>query len=139
MSEEGMRYAKPLPKIRPMDRPYWEGTRLSELRLQRCGSCGTYRHPPSAFCQSCLSDDYTWEQASGGGVIWGRIFMHRVYFKGFADEVPYNIVWVALDEGPMITSAIIGAAHDDIQVNRRVTVAFDQATDEITFPKFRLA
>jgi uncharacterized OB-fold protein len=131
-------YTKPLPKIRRIDEPYWEGTRSNELRLQNCLDCGQWWFPPAEQCPNCLSQNYAWKPTSGLGTIWGRVFMHQLYYKEFADEIPYNIVWVALDEGPMMTANIVGSPNSEIEVDRRVEVCFDKVSDEITIPRFRL-
>lgn len=64
--------------------------------------------------------------------------MHQVYYKEFADDIPYNVVWVELDEGLMMTSSVVGATNEDIKVGARVAVCFDQVADEWTIPHFRL-
>ena len=138
MADTSTPYNKPLPKTRAVDEPYWEGTRAGELRLQHCLDCGTWWHPPSEYCPGCLGEHYEWRAAAGTGRIWSRIFMHQVYFAGFKEDVPYNVVWVELDEGPMITASVTGASHDEIEVDRRVAVTFDAVTDELTLPRFRL-
>jgi hypothetical protein len=131
-------YDKPLPSMRKIDEPYWEGTRAGELRIQHCLDCGKWWHPPSEFCPQCLSHHYDWAKASGLGTIWSRIFMHQLYYKAFASEAPYNIVWVALDEGPMMTSNVVGSLHEDIEIGSRVAVEFDAVTAEVTLPRFRI-
>ena len=65
--------------------------------------------------------------------------MHQAYLKSFADVMPYNVVQVQLDEGPMIFTNIDGAAWDDLAVGAPVEVVFDDVTDEVALPKFRLA
>ena len=47
--------ARPLPRITPLTRPFWEGCRAGELRLQRCTSCGDYRFFPAEGCPRCKS------------------------------------------------------------------------------------
>jgi uncharacterized OB-fold protein len=64
--------------------------------------------------------------------------MHQVYFPSFAGDVPYNVVWVKLDEGPMITSSIVDADPSEIEIGARVIVTFDPVTDDISLPRFRL-
>jgi uncharacterized protein len=124
--------------MRTIDEPYWEGTRAGELRIQHCLDCGKWWHPPNEFCPHCLGHHYEWAKASGKGTVWSRIFMHQLYYRSFADVAPYNIVWVALDEGPMMTANVVGSLHEDIEVGCHVAVEFDAVTDEITLPRFRI-
>jgi uncharacterized protein len=131
-------YAKPLPRKRPIDEPYWDGAKEGVLRIQQCQDCQTWFFPPSEFCPEDLSHNWEWKEASGKGTIWTRIFMHQMYYRAFADDIPYNVVWVKLDEGPMITSCVVGSPNEEIEVDRRVEVVFDAVTDDVVLPKFRL-
>jgi uncharacterized OB-fold protein len=124
--------------MRAIDEPYWEGTRAGELRIQHCLDCGKWWHPPNEFCPRCLGHNYEWAKASGQGAIWSRIFMHQLYYKSFADVAPYNIVWVALDEGPMMTANVVGSLQEDIEVGSRVVVEFEAVTEAVTLPRFRI-
>ncbi len=131
-------YTKPLPRPRRVDEPYWEATRGGELRIQHCLDCGEWWFPPSEFCPNCLGHAIEWAKVSGSGTIWSRIFMHQPYFRAFADDLPYNIVWVKLDEGPMMTANVVGTKNELIDVGERVQVTFDAVTDEVTLPRFRI-
>jgi uncharacterized OB-fold protein len=135
---ENATYDKPLPKMRKLDEPYWEGTKAGELRLQHCLDDGAWWSPPGECCPQCLGHNYEWKKSSGLGTIWTRIFMHQKYYKAFEDDIPYNVVWIALDEGPMMTANVVDATNDEIQIGRRVEVVFDPVTDEVTIPRFRL-
>ena len=137
MNQQGG-YTKPLPVQREIDKPFWRGAAAGELLLQHCMSCGRWWFPPSEFCPGCLGHNFSWDQASGLGEIWTRIVMHQVYFPSFAGDVPYNVVWVKLDEGPLITSSIVDADPSEIEVGARVIVTFDPVTDDISLPRFRL-
>ena len=131
-------YAKPLPKVDSISRPYWEAARRHELRLQRCADCGTVRFPPKLRCPACLSAAATWELMSGRGRVWSWIEMHQQYFAGFKDEVPYIVLWVELDEGPMIMTNLVDSDPARLRCDAAVEVTFVDVTDEITLPQFRL-
>jgi uncharacterized OB-fold protein len=64
--------------------------------------------------------------------------MHQKYFKAFEEELPYNIIQVELDEGPVLISNLVGVKNHEIFRNARVSVLFEEATDEIKIPKFQL-
>jgi len=65
--------------------------------------------------------------------------MHQVYHPGFADEVPYNIVQVVLEEGLRITSNVVGCSNDSLQIGMSLEVTFDDMTDEVSLPRFKSA
>jgi uncharacterized OB-fold protein len=128
---------KPLPVLTNLNRPYFEGTKLHELRLQKCDQCGYVRFPVSTHCPKCLGGKASWIKASGRGRVWSFIVMHQKYFKAFAEDLPYNCAMVQLEEGPIMMSTIIDTDHESIHCELPVEVVFEVATDEITIPKFR--
>ena len=135
MSENS--YRKPLPRINRLSRPFWEGTKQHELRLQRCNRCGHYWFPPSNWCPECLSSEHAWVTAGGRGRVWSWINMWQRYFPAFEDELPYNVAYVELDEGPGLMSNIVDCDPSELRCDLPVEVVFEDVTDEITLPKFR--
>ncbi len=135
MSDE---YQKPLPYISEVTRPYWEAAKRHELVLQRCQGCGHYRYPPGDTCPRCLSDRLVWVKASGRGSVYTWTVFHQVYHHAFARDVPYAVVAVELEEGPRLATNLVDYKTEDIEVGMPVEVVFDDVTEEITLPKFRL-
>lgn len=132
-----MAYEKPLPTITDLNRPFWEGCRDGKLVLQRCAECGNVRYPIREICPKCLSEAYRWEQMSGRGEVMSRLIFHQVYHQAFAEDVPYNVVLVRLEEGARMFSNVVGVENEQIRVGDRVQVVFDPVTDEVTIPRFR--
>ena len=95
-----------LPPMLPLETPetagYFEGSRLGELRVQACRSCGRLRHPPCPVCPWCHSTDREWRAMSGRGRIWSFIVPHPPLLPGFTELAPYNVVLVELDEDATI-------------------------------------
>lgn len=131
-----MGYQKPLPTITPLERPFWEHARKHELRLQRCSACRRYRYPVSPVCADCDSDRYEWSRVSGHGKILSWVVFHRCYFPSFANEIPYNVAMIALDEGPVMVSNVL-APNESLRGGMPVEVVFEDATPEFSIPKFR--
>ena len=134
-----MAYSKPVPMPTKEDRPFWEAARRHEFVLPRCRQCGHVWFPPYLNCQRCLSLDREWMRASGRGVVDAFTVFDKAYIPAFADDVPYNVALILLDEGPRMYSNIVGIANEDIDTGMRVEVVFDDVTDEISLPKFRPA
>jgi uncharacterized OB-fold protein len=132
-----LEYTKPLPTLTQLNRPFFEGARQGELRLQRCAVCGQHWFPPSTSCPRCLSVNWAWIAVSGRGRVWSWIVMHQRYFKAFEADLPYNVAFIQLDEGPFMMSTLVGIAPDAIRCDLPVEVTFEPATDEIAVPKFR--
>ena len=132
-----MAYDKPLPHITPLARPFWDGTRAHELRLQRCRVCASYQFPPQVLCRSCLAEDPEWTATSGKATVYSFVVQHRPATPAFTDDLPYVVAVVELAEGPLLLTNIIGCAPEDITAGMPVEVEFLDATDEITLYPFR--
>ncbi len=91
---------RPQPPESALSAPYWEGLARGELLLQICAHCGTVRHYPRLLCTQCFRESVRWVAASGHGRIHSWTIAHYAYHPGFADELPYTLVTVDLDEGP---------------------------------------
>lgn len=136
MSGELHDYTKPLPPITTLNTPFWEGTKIGELRLQTCNDCGKRWYPPSTHCPGCLSRDWEWKAVSGRGKVWSWVRFHQRYFAAFADDLPYNVTLVELEEGVMMMSRLERINDDQIVCDMPVKVAFHEATGEQSVPYF---
>lgn len=130
-------YTKPLPEITDENRPFWEGCKQNELRMQKCTSCGHIRYPINDYCPECLSDQYEWAKLSGRGTVFSYVVFHQLYNKAFKDDIPYNAALIQLEEGPRMISNIVGIPNEEIRCDMPVEVVFDPVTDEVTIPRFR--
>lgn len=129
-------YTKPLPPISKLTKPFWDGTKAGELRLQTCDDCGKQWFPPSTHCPQCLSRNFKWQAISGRGKVWSWVVFHQRYFKEFADDIPYNVSLIELDEGVMMMSTVRGVPNEEIRCDMPVVVAFEDATEEQSVPYF---
>jgi len=130
-------YTKPLPRPTKLSRPFWEGAKRHELLLLNCNACARIWFPPSSRCPNCLSTDVAWKPASGRGKVWSWIVMWQRYFPAFDADLPYNVAYVQLDEGPKLMTNLVGVAPEDIRCDMPVEVVFDDVTEEFSLPKFR--
>ncbi len=130
-------YAKPLPQVGPEMAPFFEAAKRHQLVVQRCRGCGTYRFPARDQCSGCLAREADWMPVSGRGTVFSFAVMHQVYHPGFASEVPYAVVVIALEEGARVVSNLVDCPVPEIRVGMPVEVVFDDVTPEVTLPKFR--
>src|SRR5687768_17490087 len=91
------------PTVIEETRGFWEGTLAEELRVQRCGACGNLQFPGSACCVACLSQELAWVPASGRGEVFSFTIVRHAFHPSFADQIPYALVDVRLEEGPVVT------------------------------------
>lgn len=127
---------RPLPVINELNKPFFDGLNNAQLLLQRCTACGHLRYPLAAICPECLNTSSTWERMSGRGKVHSTVVFHQVYNDAFADQVPYNVAIVELDEGPRLMSNVVGIAPDAVTVEQRVEVVFTKLRDDICIPQF---
>ena len=115
--------------------PFWEGCSRNELLLQQCSACGTFRHPPSAVCPSCLSAQHAWVAASGRGTVYTFAIVRQALAKAWEDKVPYTVAVIELEEGPRFLTELVDVAPDDVTIGMPVEVSFTER-DGVTLPLF---
>jgi len=98
---------RPEPWIGQYDRPYWKFAEQRELRVQACSRCGHLRYPPGPACPKCLSEETEWKQLTGRGRVVTWTTFQRAYFPDI--PVPYTVVSVETEEGPLLIGNFIGA------------------------------
>jgi uncharacterized OB-fold protein len=131
------RVHKPLPEPTPISQPFWEATRKHVLSIQRCEACKDYVFYPRSLCPHCGSAELVWTQVSGCGEVYSFTVARRPTMFAFQDEVPYVIAIVELDEGPRMTTNIVGCAPESVRIGMRVEVVFEDVSHEITLVKFQ--
>ena len=129
-------YAKPLPTIDPGSRPYWDAAKEHRLSIPRCRDCGQHHFYPRELCPHCHSDALDWVDVSGKGEIYSFTIARKPAGPVYADDVPYIIAMIALDEGPRMLTNLVVEDVEAVRIGDRVTVQFEDVTEEVTLPKF---
>jgi uncharacterized OB-fold protein len=132
-----MTYNKPMPRIDPLNKPFWDAARQGRLVVQTCDACHDVRFPPSPRCPKCLSSAQSWKQASGMGTLESWVDFHRAYWDGFKDDLPYRVCLVRLAEGPLLVSNLVGDSAA-AKLGAAVRVVFDRVSEDTALPKFEL-
>jgi uncharacterized OB-fold protein len=126
---------KPLPRISPDTKPFWDGCADHRLLLPTCVDCNKPHLPPGPVCPFCFSDQLEYRPSKGFGHISTFTVVHKAWFPSFTADIPYNVVQVELDEGPRLSSALINASADMISIGDRVSVVFIER-GRMTLPYF---
>ena len=135
---EPVRPRRKLPRPTPESQPFWDGCARHELVIQRCDSCRRFWFPPSNRCQHCWSTEFTWRPVTGRARLYSFTVFHRAYAAELADQLPYVVGVVELEEGPRLITNVVGCEPADVRVDMPVEVVFDDISDEITLHAFRL-
>jgi len=129
------RHRRPLPIPTPFTEPFWEGTRIGELRVQCCNDCGQWRWTPQQACPRCLSENTEWRATRGTGELYSYTVVRRSVDPSRFGE-PYVLAVVQLDEGPYMLTNMVECELEDLQVGMRVSVRFERIDDEFTVYPF---
>ncbi len=132
----------PIPDVKDWNtREWWEQVRQHNLVVQRCTQCATFRHSPAPICYKCRSFEYEWAPVSGKGVVYSYTIAQHPPSPAMKDLVPYNVVVVELPDAGNVRMVgnLIDCPLEEIAVGLPVEVMFDDISDEITLPQWRLA
>ena len=135
MAEKPLRL---LPQVTPENEHFWLGGADNELRFLRCGGCRYYVHPPAPLCPECLSRDLSPEAVSGRAVVHTFTVNHQPWIPGF--DPPYVVAIVELDEqeGLRLTTNLVNCKPEDISIDLRVHVLFEDLGEGVFLPLFEL-
>lgn len=123
------------PKLDDDNRAFWTGGAEGKLLIMKCRDCGEYTHPPRQICRHCQSEAMFPDVVAGTGVIDTYTINHQKWVPGL--EVPYVIARVRLDgvPGVYLTTNIVGGPVDEVDIDDRVRVLFEEQ-DGIWYPLF---
>jgi hypothetical protein len=128
------KYPKPL--VDSDSKPFWDGLADKTLMIQQCQDCHKHIFYPRYLCPHCFSENITWKKASGRGEIYSYTVVHRA-FGPYADETPYVVAIVELEEGVRMMTRIIGD-REKIAIGKQVEVRFVQLEEDLILPYFEL-
>jgi uncharacterized OB-fold protein len=134
-----MAYDKPLPVPDPVTRPYWDGLKAHELRVQCCEDCFKAVFYPRVVCPYCGSRQLAWMTCSGKGTLHAFTIAHRGMPAAFKSGAPYVVAMVELEEGARMMTNLVGVepSLEAVRIGMPVEIVFDDVTDAVTLAKFR--
>jgi uncharacterized OB-fold protein len=138
-----MAWEKPVPYVEETLRPFWDGLRRHQLLLMRCRECGAW-YWPATYCRFHKNKPFfgsmEWAPSSGRGRVVAFNITRVAMRPAFAADVPYVYALVQMDEGPMLSSNVIGCAPESVRMDMPVVVEYRDVPElELTLPYFRPA
>ena len=94
---------------------FFEQARAGQLIAVRCDRCGALAIPPKEFCPQCSQRAWAPAPLSGDGTIASYTVI-RVAPRGHADEVPYAIAAVQLEEGVSMLGRVVDIPFDKLRL-----------------------
>ena len=88
-------------------------------------------------CGRCGSEEWAWEASSGRGTLFSWTVTHQALAPGFADDVPYAVVVVELEEGLRLVSGLRGVSPEELELGLPLQVEFVPVSDAIALHCFR--
>ena len=109
------------PRVTEFTRPFWEGLDDGVMRTTACADCGHMTFPPKPVCPNCWSRQVSWVDLTGRGVLYTYTEVSAAPAT-FAQEAPYVLCLVDLDEGVRCVSRVL-APWEDLQPGLRVRLS----------------
>ena len=107
---------KQLPLVTAVNKTFWEAARRHELVTLKSGE---------------------WVKVSGRGEVFTFCIYRQSFHPAWANDIPYNVAYVKLAEGPLLMTNIVGCDNKDIYIGMPVEVIYEDVTEEVTLPKFK--
>lgn len=120
-----MNPARPIPHAEPFAAPYWEALRRHEFLLPRDTRTGEFFLP----IRAAAPGPFEWAPARREGAIVSYSWVHLQPSEGYADDLPYVLATVALDDGPQLMANIIDATEDQVRIGQRVRLVFEERAE----------
>jgi hypothetical protein len=92
--------------------------------MQRCPRDGFFFYPRS-HCPTCLGTDWTWETASGRGVLHSFTIDRAGMVPALAKLAPYVVAIIDLEEGPRCVARLVECDLAKVRVGMRLEAAYE--------------
>ncbi len=121
--------ARKLPELTDETAAFWQGGESGELNIFWCSACSRYFHPPAPVCPDCLGFEVAPVPVSGRG----KVVTFTINMQAWTEELaePYVVAIVELEEqaGLRFLTNIVGGSPEDVFIDMKVRVAFEQVED----------
>ncbi len=130
---------KPLPDLPATTRPFWVNAKQGRFVLQRCAKCGTFQFHPKPWCIECGSREMEWADAKKFGTVYSYTISRTVAmnYPGWEGDLPILMCLIDLDDGARMYGQVTDCSPEAIHIGMRVTVHFEDISEEAGIPKFR--
>ncbi len=129
---------KPMPEPTPVSQPFWDALAEGRVLIQYSPSAGEYVFYPRTLAPRTLADDLEWREISGRGTVYTFTVADRPTAPPWVDAVPQLLAVVEWDEGPRVSTELVGVEPADIRIGMRVEPVFDRDADSgMTLLRYR--
>ena len=108
---------------------YWrEIPQRYRLEANKCTTCDVTFFPPRLVCPECKGQELEEVRLAERGKLLTYTII-RVPPCQFADQAPYAVAIVELDDGTRLTGQVVDCAFEDIKIGQRVKAEFRKLYD----------
>ncbi len=94
-----------------------------------CTKCGKVHFPPRLICDACKGREFTTKTMARTGKILTHTIV-RVGPSNFADQSPFAVAVVEMDDGPRITCQVADWNQGQLTIGQKVRLEFRKIYDE---------
>jgi uncharacterized OB-fold protein len=124
---------------KPSIEQYLKNIEESKFKAYKCTSCGAVHAPPIGTCYSCGGTEMTWTEVTGKGKLVSFTVIH-VAPDEFAEEAPYFVAIVELEEGTRVTTRLKGfdpLKPDEIPIGVSLVLDYEKGKTGKTYLAFK--
>lgn len=118
----------PAPNPAGTSAAHWQAAREGSLALPYCAACQSFLWPARARCPQCRGP-LAWRHAAGRGRVAAFSVVRRAVNAERADDPPYVVAFVELDEGVRLFTNIVAVDPHAVRMGMRVRCRFEPALD----------
>ena len=124
------------PTTTPDTRFFWDGLKDGKLLIQRCGGCGTLRHPPRPMCPRCNSLEWSAIESRGRGTVYSFVMPRHPPWPWFEGQT-YIVALIELEEGTRVLSNLRDVDPAAVTIGMPVEAFFERFDGGVTLHQFR--
>ena len=124
---------------KPTIEEYLQNIQDGPFKAYKCVDCGMVIAPPSGSCYGCGSSKMEWTEVSGKGKLVSFTVIH-IAPDEFADEAPYYIAIVELEEGTRVSARLLGydpLKPEEVKLDSDVKMEFETIASGKKYLAFR--
>ncbi len=113
----------------PSARAWREYPRRYRYEAAVCKKCGKWFFPARLVCDACKSTEFETRAMRRTGKILAHTII-RVPPSPFADQAPFAVAVVEMDDGPRITTQVVDWQAGQLKVGQKVKLEFRKVSEE---------
>ena len=124
---------------KPTVERYLKNIEEGMFKAYRCVDCGMVIAPPSGTCYDCGSSNMEWTEVSGKGTLISFTVIH-IAPDEFAEEAPYYVAIVELEEGTRVSSRLLGfdpLKPEEVKLGIPVKLDYEKGKSGKTYLAFK--